>query len=599
LASFQFKDPVDGTVLLEIRGTKTDGTLGMQSMVPPSVWSKEGNREPLEFRAQGDPTHLTDVKYFKERCYLAAIAMLLAKTLGQNGFGHEPRLCWAGYLLRKGVSIEDLVLMGDAISIYCNNREIHDVRRVVESTAASLVAKEKHIKGGTSLARLIGGDTGKKVISAINMWLGRDTNFVRADGKIIKDHQGNIRRAVELLGAELYYQEFSERMLVREQEGPLRTLDDRVLSSLWLRVDREYQFRPSFVFFEKVVTDSAYENSFHPVRDYLRSLTWDGTPRIHQWLVRYGGATDIYDQPEKKTYLKTISAIVLIAAVRRVMHPGCKYDEMLVLESAQGLNKSSALRALCPYDEWFSDDLPLNCDAKEIIERTLGKWIIEASDLVGGRKADRDHLKSMLSRQIDGPARMAYAHQPVERPRQFIIIGTTNSSEYLVDPSGARRFWPVQVQKFDIDGLLRDRDQLWAEAVVRESDSVPIRLPEILWPDATRQQEKRREIDPWEAPIRQALFKIDPASDGKRRIATEDLWAAVGLTNVERRDRPGGSRIAEIMHRFGFQRTTVRNGNVIHAGYITHREDLLDMPEDTRSPGEDDDPTPPEGSVPF
>lgn len=569
LPLIKFVDPVDKTTLLEIRGTMESGELGHQSMVPPSPWEgKEGAREQLEFRHFGQPSHFESSSHFKQRACLAAIGMLLAKRLGHNGFGHDTRLAWAGFLLRASISEDDLVLMGEEISRFCNNREVVDVRRSIQSTAASLANETKKVKGGPALAKIIGGEIGKKVIAEINRWLGRDSDFIRnSDGLILKDHQENVRRAIRLLGAELSYQEFAERMLIKEGDSPARILDDRTVNSIWLRIDREHRFRPSFTFYEKVLTDSAYDNMFHPVRDYLSSLVWDGEPRIDRWLATYGGAEDASEGSETKTYLEAISAIVLIAAVRRVTHPGCKYDEMLVLESGQGMSKSGALRALCPQDEWFSDDLPLNCDAKEIIERTIGKWIIEASDLVGGRKADRDHLKSMLSRQIDGPARMAYAHTPVERPRQFIIVGTTNSAEYLADSTGARRFWPVKVQRFDVDGILRDRDQLWAEAVVREAQGESIRLPEELWGSAGEHQEKRREVDAWEEVLSGCLENIEPSSSGRQQVTADALWSAIGIL-PDRRDRGGAKRISEIMQRFGFERTNVYSEGKVVTGYV-------------------------------
>lgn len=569
-----FQDPVDKTTLLEIRGTKDNGDLGWQTMVPPSVWSdQEGHREPLEFRSalgrpgMGHPAHLSDTVTFKSKVTLGAIGMLLAKHFGHNGFGHDARLAWAGFLLRAGCTVDDLVTMGEAISLYCNNQEVSDVRRVVESTSSALLSGGKRVKGGPALARLIGKGHGAKIVAEINRWLGLDSDFARtSDGVIIKDHQDNIKRALTLFGVELSYQEFAEKIMVREGDTPLKNFDDRMLNNLWLRIDREYRFRPSFTFYEKVVTDSAYENVFHPVRDYLRSLVWDKVPRIDTWLMDYGGAEETQENSEVQTYLEAVSSIVLIAAVRRVFHPGCKYDEMLVLESPQGFNKSSALRSLCPNDDWFSDDLPLNCDAKEIIERTLGKWIIEASDLVGGRKADRDHLKSMLSRQVDGPARMAYARVSVERARQFIIIGTTNSSEYLPDSTGSRRFWPVKVGRFLIDQIVRDRDQLWAEAVYREAQGESVRLSESLWSAAGFHQERRREVDAWEDILGEFVEALEVSTTGRQQVSADALWSKLNIA-TERRDRSGAKRISEIMQRMDFSRTTVREGSKVMTGY--------------------------------
>ena len=213
----------------------------------------------------------------------------------------------------------------------------------------------------------------------------------------------------------------------------------------------------------------------------------------------YGGAVDTTtqsDADDSLTYLEAVSSIFLIAAVRRVRTPGCKLDELLTLEAPQGTLKSSALRVLCPDDNWFSDDLPLGVDAKQVIERTGGKWIIEASELQGYTNAQIDHLKGMLARQVDGPVRLAYGHHSTEVARQFVAVGTTNKlTEYLRDSTGNRRFWPVRIARFDVAALKRDRDQLWAEAARREALGESIRLPEALWAAAGVEQDARRQID--------------------------------------------------------------------------------------------------------
>ncbi len=563
LPSARYED-IDRTCLIELRGTKSDGSLGFQTMVPPSTWSKNGQQEPLTFVSFGPPAFFDSPTTFRQQLCLAAIGMLLAKHLGRNGFGHEPRLAWAGFLLRAGIAAEDLVKMGEVMSEVTNNIEVVDVKTVISTTVTGLLDPKKKIKGGPVLAKIL-GKNGRAILARINEWLGRESDFIYGqDGKILKDNQENIQRAVRLLDIDLAYQAFSEKLLF-DENGHQRILDDTTMDDIWLRIDRDFRFRPTQTFFYTVLRHIAKERSFHPVLDYLSTLTWDSIPRIDYWLEMYGGAKD-------SDYLQAISSIVLIAAVRRVRQPGCKYDEMLVLESEQGLNKSSALRALCLHDEWFSDDLPLNVDAKQIIERTLGKWIIEASDLVGGRKADRDHLKSMLSRQIDGPARMAYARVPVERPRQFIIIGTTNSSSYLADPTGARRFWPVAVRGFNVELILRDRDQLWAEAAQREASGVSIRLPESLWGDAGAEQDHRREIDAWESPIIETLENIQPSSTGRRSIVTDLLWNALGV-EMSRRDRVGALRLSEIMQRLGYTRTRIRVGEKTQVGYVSGESD--------------------------
>jgi hypothetical protein len=570
IPTLQFKD-LDGQTLIELRGTKADGTIGFQSMVPPSIWQKEDKSEPLVFARFGDPGHV-EAKDLKQRVCLSAIGMLLARHLGHNGFGPEARLCWAGFLLRLGIPKDDLIAMGEGMSVACNNLEVHDVRPCIESTHNRLQVEKSRVKGGPALAKLI-GQKGREVLDLINDWLGNNSDFERTkDGTIVKDSQINITRAMNMLGVEFSYNEFAERMLVRTQEHPKQELlSDYAINELWLEIDREYGFRPTFQFFERVVMHLSHQNRFHPVRDYLKSLTWDGTPRIEQWLVKYGGA-------ENTEYVQTISALVLIAAVRRVMSPGAKFDELLVIEGKQGVNKSSAIRALCPEWEWFSDDLPLNVDSKVMIEKTLGKWIIEASDMAGKRKTENEQLKATLSRQVDGPARMAYARIPVERARQFIVLGTTNSKIYGADSTGARRLWPVEVTRFDVEGITRDRDQLWAEAAQCEKNFGPVRLPERLWSAAGEEQDKRQEIDPWEMILSDLLNNRAVDSSGRIRVPLSEIWEVI-QPDITRRDRSGGIRISEIMQRLGYERGTMRVGGEVIRAYLGRPSSFEFVPE--------------------
>ena len=560
LPSFKFSDIKDGSKseplsLLEIRGTKTDGTLGFQTMVPPSIWSKDNQTEPLTFIKADGPDHIQDVDDFQKRIRLAAVGMLLAKHLGINGFGHDTRLAWAGFLLRANVASEDLVRMGEAMSAVCNNREVADVRRAVDSTAAALLAGHKKVAGGPTLAKIL-GPRGKEVLARVNEWLGKATDFIRREGAIIAKSQENIRRAIDLLGYDLSYDEFADKPLING-----KPFHDHEVDHIELQIDQEFHFQPPEMFFRKVFTNTAWNNRFHPVKQYLDGLLWDGVPRIDTWLITTA-------QAEDSDYTRAVSSIMLIAAARRVRKPGCKYDEMMVWESEQGGLKSSAAQALCPNPAWFSDDLQLNLKSQQLIEATLGKWIVEASDLAGKRKTELEQLKAMLSRQVDGPARMAYAHFPVERPRHFIIIGTTNSKAYLTDPTGARRFWPIQVQTFNVEWIKTNRDQLWAEAAHREATGESIRLHESLWPAAAEQQEERREIDPWEHVIVDLITNTQPNSNGIRRVTTSLLWETIGVL-TERRDRAGSLRISDIMHRLGFVRSRVRPpGGAVEVGYI-------------------------------
>jgi predicted P-loop ATPase len=194
-------------------------------------------------------------------------------------------------------------------------------------------------------------------------------------------------------------------------------------------------------------------------------------------------------------------------------------------------------------------------DSKQVIERTTGKWIIEASELHGNRGREAEQLKAFLSRQIDGPVRLAYARLPISVPRQFVIIGTTNTSVgYLKDATGGRRFWPVRVQRFDVDAILRDRDQIWAEAAEREATGESIRLDSDLWEAAGQQQEQRRAADPWEDDIEELLEDPDVVElDGvpADAVSIGAIWARLGV-EANHRDHRHADRVAAIVQRHRF-----------------------------------------------
>src|SRR6516165_6595829 len=247
----------------------------------------------------------------------------------------------------------------------------------------------------------------------------------------------NIRIALLKMGITLRYDQFADHLLIDglADFGPI--LEDAAVIRIWLLMERRFRLRPSKDLLFNVVEDTARLNGFHPVRDYLDALKWDDVKRLDTWLIKYGGA-------ENTEYIQAVGALMLIAAVHRVRQPGCKFDEMIVLENEeQGTDKSTALATLAGPEEWFSDDLPLNIEGKRVIESLRGRWIVEAAELSGMRRADIEHLKAFLSRQVDR-ARLAYGRIVSEVPRQCVIVGTTNSLEYLRDTTGNRRFWPVR-----------------------------------------------------------------------------------------------------------------------------------------------------------
>lgn len=298
----------------------------------------------------------------------------------------------------------------------------------------------------------------------------------------------NIEHALRLLRVDLRYNLLADYPEISVGGAEFRYLEEDFVNSVRFKIEKEFYFFPQKETIFDLVKDVARRNEHHPVRDYLDGLEWDGVARIDRWLSVYGGAEDT-------EFVRAISRIVLIAAVRRARSPGCKFDELLVLEGPQGTNKSTAIRVLAAHEDWFNDELPLSGDSKRVIESIKGRWLVEAGELAGLRQADLSTLKSLLSRQVD-EARMAYGRDVRRYPRQCVFIGTTNDDKYLKDSTGNRRFWPVRVREFDVALLKLHRDQLWAEAAHYEYLGESIRLNPSLYAVAADVQEARVETDP-------------------------------------------------------------------------------------------------------
>jgi hypothetical protein len=278
---------------------------------------------------------------------------------------------------------------------------------------------------------------------------------------------------------------------------------DNVVLKLRSIVIEQFGFDPT----EKGTRDAlryrCNENGFDPLLNYLDGLEWDGKPRLDGWLVRYAHASDT---PLNRAFGRK----VLIAAVRRARVPGCKFDYLLVLEGAQGIGKSSMIHILAGGDEFYSDKPILGLETREQQEAIQGVWLYEIGELQGLSKIDLNWMKGFLSRTHD-KARPAFGRHVVDKPRRCIFIGSTNDENYLRDPTGNRRWWPVGwlSDAIDLDGIARDRDQLWAEAVAVEALGEPLTIPQELWAAAAIEQAARMEIDAWQEPIANKLISLE------------------------------------------------------------------------------------------
>lgn len=451
---------------------------------------------------------------------------------------------------------------------------------------------------------------------------------------ILANNNDNVRQALATLGYRLHYDEFANQVIIEgerertvfmrdgkpirmkdqvletdeitgiENNDNFQILSDDIQRRVWFEIETEFGFRPTKEFFFEVVMNEARKNTFHPVRDFLEQrqaeyvpvppslddvddATYDAIMADDDhphwkaddvWARKTGRTYHIsidtwlidYCQAEDTPLNRAIGRLVLLAAVRRARDPGCKFDQIMVLEGPQGGGKSSALAALCPLREWFSDGVEMGLNGKEMMELTFGKWIIEAAEMSGMKKRDVEHIKSFASRTSDRGC-LKWEKLGSERSRQFIVIGTTNDDKYLLDETGNRRFWPVKVGTIDLERLRQDVHLLWSEAAYREAQGESIVLPQELWDAAAEQAEMRMVDRPWMERLDAVLGDLD----GK--ILQDDVWRILGL-DPSRMQRHHSSDLNKVMEKLGFEkkkqiRFVINDIDQRAAGYVRGKVD--------------------------
>jgi predicted P-loop ATPase len=246
---------------------------------------------------------------------------------------------------------------------------------------------------------------------------------------------------------------------------------------------------------------AADKRHVHPVRDYLRGLTWDGKRRLDTVLPVYFGTRE-------NSYTRMVGPWTFMQAVKRIFEPGCQADYVPVFEGEQGIQKSSAIRALCPDPAWVSDTM-FTIGSKDAMVALRGRWFIELAEAMTLLRAEHAASKAFFTSRCDD-YRPPYGMHNVQVPRQCMFFATINpEGGYLRDPTGNRRYWPIacgEVGPIDIAGLRRDRDQLWAEAVARHNNG------ERCYPNKQdehdlfgSQQDERGEQDPWHEEVEKEL----------------------------------------------------------------------------------------------
>lgn len=283
-----------------------------------------------------------------------------------------------------------------------------------------------------------------------------------------------LRRDPVLKGA-IRKNELTERMDMVKDLGWKRSgssaITDNDIYRIELYMEKTYGLMKDRLI-NKAISIVASENSYHPIRDYLESLEWDGEERITNVLTKYLGV-------DRSVYTDEVMNLFMMAAIERIYHPGCKYELMLCLVGGQGAGKSTFFRFLACKDEWFSDDLR-RIDDDQVYRKMVGHWIIEMSEMIATVNARSiEDIKSFISRQKE-TYKVPYETHPADRPRQCVFGGTSNNMDFLpLDRTGNRRFAPVlvhpeKVEKHILEDEAESRayfNQVWAEALVKYRES--------------------------------------------------------------------------------------------------------------------------------
>jgi len=384
------------------------------------------------------------------------------------------------------------------------------------------------------------------------------------DGDLIRDSKGRLTKGlanvVTILGRDprwrgiLGYNEFARRIELRKEPpwhrdeapkggakpGPW-TDDDEVRIASWL--ERAYDLAISRASAGAGARIAAQQQgNYHPVRDYLQALRWDGRPRLHELFSRYFGAVG--------DHLPLVSLWWPISAVARILRPGCKVDHAVILEGAQGARKSSALETLAIDPAWYFGS-QVELGDKDAYQLLRGKWIVAFEEIHSWRKAAQTALKGYITAAVDS-YRPSYGRETIDVPRQCVFAGSTNEAQYLEDPTGGRRFWPVAVGAIDLPQLLADRDQLWAEAMHLFQGG------HRWWPEAPAEhavlageQEQRYEGDPWEPQISTWLREAPLLA--QQGVAISNLLEKALGVRLEAQGRAQQMRVAAVLRRLGWR----------------------------------------------
>ena len=276
----------------------------------------------------------------------------------------------------------------------------------------------------------------------------------------------------------------------------------------------------------------ASNHSRNSVTKWLESLTWDGTPRLSDWLADCFGV-------RKTAFTIAVARNWLVSMVARAYQPGCQADHMPVLEGISGAGKSSAIAILG--GDWYRA-APQAFGSKSFIEVIQGAWLVEIPDMAGFGKVEHAQIISAITTRSDS-FRASYGHNAEDHPRTTIFAATSETDEYLQDGRGKRRYWPLECTEIHLDVLRATRDQLFAEAT--HAYKAGETWHEVPSDEALQEQSRREMSDPW-------LTRIETYVGTRAFITTSDVATDGLFLEVAKQDRQVQMRISKCLKALGF-----------------------------------------------